>query len=86
MRCEFHKQFLKDIQKLDSEAKNRLLDFLDTVEQAKSFGVLSAKKIKGYKDFWRFRVGNYRVGVSFDSEVIVFRRVLHRKNIYKKFP
>jgi mRNA-degrading endonuclease RelE of RelBE toxin-antitoxin system len=34
------------------------------------------------------RVGNYRIGLYIDliDEVVEFRRVLHRKDIYRRFP
>jgi len=86
MHCKFHKQFLKDIAKLDNSAKLRLAGFLEEVQNSAKFTELSAKKIKGYKNFWRFRLGNYRVGVSLEDETIIFRRILHRKDIYKRFP
>ena len=86
MRCKFHKQFLKDIQKLDNETKIRLADFLEQAQNSVKFVDLSAVKIKGYKDFWRFRLGNHRIGISLKDESIIFHRILHRKDIYKRFP
>ena len=86
MHCKFHKQFLKDIDKLDNETKIRLASFLEKIQNSAKFHDLPAKKINGYKDFWRFRLGNYRIGISFDNKTVVFRRILHRKDIYKRFP
>lgn len=86
MNCKFHRQFLKDIQRLDAETKLRLRDFLEQAKNVAKFSDLPAVKIKGYPHFWRFRLGNYRLGVSFAKNTIIFRRILHRKNIYKRFP
>jgi mRNA interferase RelE/StbE len=85
MHCKFHRQFLKDLGKLEAGERVRLAEFLDIV-QNKKWSDLNPVKIKGYKDSYRFRVGNYRIGVTYDQEVLVLRRCLHRKNIYKKFP
>ncbi len=45
------------------------------------------KKLKGNKlDFWRIRIGNYRVIYSIDDgiEIIDIQKVGHRKDIYDK--
>jgi len=86
MHCKFHSQFLKDITKLDNETKVRLAEFLGNAQKSANFMDLNAVKIKGYKNFWRFRLGNHRIGVSLEKEIIIFRRILHRKDIYKRFP
>ncbi|MDM8520930.1 type II toxin-antitoxin system RelE/ParE family toxin [Anaerolineales bacterium HSG6] len=46
------------------------------------------KKLVGYQEYYRIRFGSYRVGLRIDSEnnMVEFRRVLHRKEIYRKFP
>lgn len=46
------------------------------------------EKLKGYKDKYKIRVGDYRIGLTIDKEkqVIIFQRIVHRKDIYKKFP
>lgn len=46
------------------------------------------QKLKGYQEYYKLRFGNYRVGLRIDCEkkVIEFRRVLHRKDIYRSFP
>lgn len=86
MHCKFHKKILKDIKKLDNSAKLRLSEFLEEAQNSAKLSDLPVKKIQGYKDFWRFRLGNYRIGISLEQETIIFRRILHRKDIYKRFP
>ncbi|MFB2833142.1 type II toxin-antitoxin system RelE family toxin [Floridanema evergladense] len=44
------------------------------------------KKLKGYENAYRIRVGDYRIGFTFDSETVIFYRVLHRKEFYRYFP
>jgi mRNA interferase RelE/StbE len=43
-------------------------------------------KLKGYKNFYRARFGEYRIGVQYSNGKIIFERALHRKDIYKFFP
>ncbi|MBX6423476.1 type II toxin-antitoxin system RelE/ParE family toxin [Thermosulfurimonas sp. F29] len=44
------------------------------------------KKLKGYKDFYRIRIGDYRIGLQIKENKIIFVRFLHRKEIYRCFP
>lgn len=46
------------------------------------------EKLKGSKDHYKIKVGEYRVGLKIDKKekVIEFRRTLHRKDIYRYFP
>ena len=43
------------------------------------------KKLRGYKDYWRIRVGNYRVVYAIDDarKVVDIRRVAHRNEVYE---
>jgi mRNA interferase RelE/StbE len=43
------------------------------------------KKLRGYKDRWRIRVGNYRVVYAIDdtSKAVDIRRIAHRKEVYE---
>ena len=44
------------------------------------------KKIQGYQNYYRIRVGDYRIGIECVEMDIYFLRCLHRKDIYKYFP
>jgi mRNA interferase RelE/StbE len=44
------------------------------------------KKLVGFKEAFRIRLGNYRVGVFLEGENVIFARVAHRKDIYSIFP
>lgn len=37
-------------------------------------------------DYYHIRVGDYWIGLSGGENVLVFARVLHRKEIYRYFP
>lgn len=45
-------------------------------------------KMKGYKDKYKIRVGDYRIGLTIDkkNQTTICHRVAHRKEIYKIFP
>ncbi|MDP5139883.1 MAG: type II toxin-antitoxin system RelE/ParE family toxin [Spirosomaceae bacterium] len=42
--------------------------------------------MKGFKSFYRIRVGHYRVGCIVEGNSIEFMRISHRKEIYAIFP
>ncbi len=44
------------------------------------------KKLKGFKDAYRVRLGDYRLGVFINKDLVQFARFVHRKDIYKLFP
>ena len=48
--------------------------------------ISNVKKIKGDGDYYRIRVGEYRIGLAEENNAIAFIRVLHRKEIYRYFP
>ena len=44
------------------------------------------KKLKGYKNAYRIKIGDYRIGVFIENKIVEFARVVHRKDIYRVFP
>ena len=47
-----------------------------------------SQKLSGYQAYYKIRVGDYRIGFRIDvqAETVEFQRVLHRREIYRKFP
>ena len=88
MEVEFLSKFDKDLDDIkDSKIKLKIADLIEQVESANLLSDLSnAKKLSGYKIAYRFKLGPYRIGFYFENNKIEFARVLHRKDIYKKFP
>lgn len=91
MRVYFKTSFLKDFKKLPSDTK-REVRFIcvaifpklhSGIHDLKSYDV---KSIKGFKDYFRIRLGDYRVGFKMKDKSVEFMRVKHRKDIYKNFP
>lgn len=46
------------------------------------------EKLKGHREYYKLRVGQYCIGLRIDSRerVIEFRRALPRRDIYRRFP
>lgn len=87
MNVEIRKSFQKDALKLHAPAQVQLGKVIDMLSQAKKLSDLSScKKLTGFKNAYRIRMGEYRIGFIFEDETVELVRVLGRKEIYKYFP
>lgn len=88
MKAEFSSRLLKDIEKLPNAAvKAAVADAIETVEAAPDgMSLANLKKLSGFKNAYRIRVGDFRIGLFINDGTAEFVRVLNRKDIYKLFP
>jgi len=88
MKILINKKFLKDLSKLpaspQADVEKLVFDIIPKNNNFNELGIF--EKIKGYKIYYRARIGDYRIGVSYENGTLVFERVLHRKEIYRIFP
>jgi mRNA interferase RelE/StbE len=67
--------------------RERVREIIEQVEQIESLrGMTNIKKLQGGRDYYRIRVGDYRMGLTLEGDTVVFVRFLHRKDIYRYFP
>jgi mRNA interferase RelE/StbE len=86
-RIEFDRRAEKELAKLEPAATDRILRFLrDRVaklENPRSIG----EALKGSKlgDFWKYRVGDFRIIVSIEDDrvTVLVLRIGDRKEIYR---
>lgn len=86
----FKPSFIKDFKKLPKDARADVRkicteDFL-IAKDLMEIKPIDISSIKGFKDYYRIRIGNYRIGFKKEGQSITFMRVKHRKDIYKIFP
>jgi len=88
MKVLYLRHFSKDLDKLDSEdLKGEVFNVIQNVKQSTSVSEIhNLKKLKGYKSAYRIKIGNYRIGIFIEKDVVEFVRIVHRKDIYKVFP
>jgi len=88
MNVEFRKTFEKDLGKIRNEAVlQRIKAVIEEVENTENLGdVSNVKKLKADSDYYRVRVGDYRIGITISDNVVIFVRALPRKDIYRYFP
>jgi mRNA interferase RelE/StbE len=84
LQIEFSEKFIKDIENI--EEKKILIKLENIIENIKNKKPIKMKKIKGFKNFYRIRIGDYRLGIEMDKEKVIIKRFLHRKKIYRLFP
>lgn len=91
MEIEFVARFRKDLRRVPPEARAQVADMIERLETAtdlESAG-LDYKRMQGQKkseQYYRIRLGDYRVGIEYLSPGIILLRVLKRGDIYKNFP
>ncbi len=89
MNVDFDTSFNRAIKKIKdksvlSDIKDAIIDCEEASLKSKIKGL---KKLVGYKTFYRIKIPkDYRIGVEIEGNTITFITVLHRKDIYKKFP
>jgi mRNA interferase RelE/StbE len=89
VKATFRKSFKRDLKKLK---KNRQIlgcirQKITEVEAADGLQeIASLKKLSGGGNYYRIRVGDYRIGITGHPDQVVFVRCLHRRDIYRYFP
>jgi mRNA interferase RelE/StbE len=88
VKALFRASFAKDIRSIKSkDILSRIKEVVEQVEKAQSFQeVTNIKKLKGGRNYYRIRVGEYRIGLAVEGNEITFVRCLNRKEIYRYFP
>lgn len=80
---EFSKTFNKSFSKLDKKKKDQIQSAIDNF--LSNPGMVDIIKLKGNKDFYRIRSGDYRIIFKEyeDRLLIVFVDVKHRREAYR---
>jgi mRNA interferase RelE/StbE len=88
VKVAFRDSFAKDLRVVKAKGLlGRVREVIEAVEKADTLTELpNLKKLKGGGNYFRVRVGDYRVGVVLEGDTLVFVRFLNRKDIYKHFP
>lgn len=72
----------------DEAVKNKIVEVIINVEEANSLHEISQlKKLKGFKNYYRIRLGDYRIGLEVqNNDMVIFVLIAHRKEVYRRFP
>ncbi len=88
MLIEYKESFKKDLENiLNKLILNKVASIIDIIKKSTRLHTIpNIKKIKGFKDYYRIRIKDYRLGIKIGKNLITFIRILPRKDIYKYFP
>lgn len=88
-KVEYTKRFLKELASLPVNIQSRIESIVfSDLETENPFELGYLSKMKGYRDKYKIRVGDYRIGLTIEkkAKTIVCQRVAHRREIYQIFP
>ncbi len=87
MKIEIRSSLLKDIKKIQKAQKLRLEEVYLSLKECEEIAQIpNIKKLKGFENFYRIRIGDYRLGLAIEDDRVILLHFLHRKDIYKFFP
>ncbi len=88
MKVRIEKSFDKDIKKINRKNINRdIAELIEKFIEAEFFfDIGNCSKMKGHKSAYKIRLGDYRIGIFYENEIVVFSRILHRSKICQYFP
>ncbi|MDQ3100576.1 MAG: type II toxin-antitoxin system RelE/ParE family toxin [Bacteroidota bacterium] len=89
MTVEFDRSFERSLDRItDQKLADKIIQLIEKCEASSVIGELQGvKKLSGYSTYYRFRIGDYRIGVELIGvKTIRFILVGHRKEFYRKFP
>ncbi len=90
MIIEITRTFNKDVDKInDKKIISHILNIIELMRISESISIIpNLKKLKGYNNFYRISIGNYRLGFEYieEEKKFILIRFLHRKEIYRYFP
>jgi mRNA interferase RelE/StbE len=88
MKVTFRKSFVRDLKRIkDRSVLDRVRQGIARVETAANLHEIGdLKKISGTGNYYRVRVGEYRLGVVVEEGTVEFVRCLSRRDLYRFFP
>ena len=88
MEVEFLEKFSRDLDNLNNVstkiAIRKIITAIETTETLRE--IPNIKKLKGFRSAYRIRIGDYRLGIFAEGNIVQFARIVHRREIYKVFP
>ena len=89
MNIEYSKDFEKSVKKLSGKMLESVRGVISEVKNAESIkDITDCKKLVGYRNVYRIRIGDYRAFFTFHVEIIndtvIFRYLVSRGEAYAK--
>ena len=89
MNVEYSKDFEKSVKKLSGKMLDSIRKVITEVKNAENIkDITDCKKLVGYRNVYRIRIGDYRAFFTFHIEIIndtvIFRYLVSRGEAYAK--
>ena len=88
MQIEITHRFQKQLASCtDHRLAKRVIRVIEEVIVAESLNqVKNLKKLSGFDNLYRIRIGSYRLGIMIEKGTVIFAAFEHRSRMYNKFP
>lgn len=88
MKVLYSRKFLKELSQIPSKERTKIEKFVfEVIPQLNNISEsYKIESMKEYKNYYKVRFGDYRIGLKTEENLIILERVLHRKEIYRYFP
>lgn len=88
MTTAFRRSFTRDLRNIkDRRVLAKVQQAIENVEAAEKLSdIANLKKLSNTNNFYRIRVGDYRIGIAIEGTEVEFVRCLHRRDLYRYFP
>lgn len=88
MEIRFEKKFFKQLSKIkDRKTAIAVKEAIVNVEKATSVSdIKHLKKLVSYKNAFRIKVQDFRIGIIIENDTVDFVCLMDRKEVYKYFP
>ena len=88
MRVRYRPRFERELRRTRNPVTRRRV--ASAIEDVKAASTVSEspgiKRMTAGGNFYRIRVGGYRIGVEVQGDVVVLVRFGHRRDFYRRFP
>ena len=89
MNVEYSKDFEKSVKKLSGKMLGSIRKVITEVKNAENIkDITDCKKLVGYRNVYRIRIGDYRAFFTFHIEIVndtvIFRYIVSRGEAYAK--
>lgn len=88
MELIYKSSFLKSVKKIKTTTlKAKIEETIIELEKVQKLSEVSnLKKLSGYKTYYRIKIGDHKLGLQIENDIIVLVDFQHRKDIYNLFP
>ena len=88
MEIRYDRSFLRDLRQLrDRDLILRVEQVIEAIEAAATLSEISnVRRMTGWPRHYRIRVGNYRLGIEMEGDLVILRRAGYRRDFYRYFP